>query len=158
MNDSYHFGQTIINDDGRPFAQGFNSIQGFSGWGVMDRFTIYVSGEYQHAPSSPSYSSSVTSTLASIDQAPVTGTFPSADQFRLMDTYVAANVADWNLSFGKQSMWWSPDRGSAFLISNNAEPMYMFRASRITPFTLPWIFKYLGPMKVRCVLRKAFRE
>jgi membrane-associated phospholipid phosphatase len=148
MHDSYHFGQTIINDGGRPFAEGFNSIQGFSGWGVMDRFTIYVSGEYQHAPSSPSYSSAVTSTLSGIDSAPVSGTFPSVDQFRLLDTYVAANVADWNLSFGKQSMWWSPDRGSAFLISNNAEPMYMFRASRITPFTLPWIFKYLGPMKV----------
>jgi hypothetical protein len=33
------------------------------------------------------------------------------------------------------------------LFSNNAEPIYMFRASRIAPFRLPWIFRYLGPIK-----------
>jgi len=65
----------------------------------------------------------------------------------LLDTYVAANVAGWNLAFGKQSLWWAPNQGGALLFSNNAEPIYMARVSRIAPFQLPWIFRLLGPMK-----------
>ena len=30
VNDSYHFGQTLINDYGRPYWQGVNNITGFS--------------------------------------------------------------------------------------------------------------------------------
>ncbi|MGB6822219.1 MAG: phosphatase PAP2 family protein, partial [Candidatus Acidiferrales bacterium] len=56
LNDSYHFGQTIINDYGRPFGEGFNNVTGISGWASAGRYTIYVRGEYQTAPSSPSYS------------------------------------------------------------------------------------------------------
>jgi hypothetical protein len=33
------------------------------------------------------------------------------------------------------------------LFSDNAAPIYMARASRIAPFRLPWIFRWLGPMK-----------
>ena len=47
LNDSYHFGQTIINDYGRPFGEGFNNVTGFSGWATEGRYTIYVRGEYQ---------------------------------------------------------------------------------------------------------------
>ena len=148
LHDSEHFGQTITNDYGRPFAEGLNTISGLSGWGTWDRFTIYASGEYQHAPSSPTYSDQVRATLSNIDATPLqAGVFPSGDEFHVLDTYVAANFADWNLSFGKQSMWWSPNQGSAFLISDNADPMYMFRASRITPLTLPWVSRWLGPVK-----------
>ena len=32
LTDSYHFGQTVLNDFGRPFGEGFNSVDGFSGW------------------------------------------------------------------------------------------------------------------------------
>jgi len=149
LNDSYHFGQTIINDYGRPFAEGFNNVTGVSGWASAGRYTIYVRGEYQGAPSSPAYSLQVRNAIAVMDANPVQPATPiaSANQFRLLDTYVAANVANWDLAFGKQSLWWGPGKGSAFLFSNNAEPIYMFRASRIAPFKLPWIFGRLGPMK-----------
>ncbi|MHB8526116.1 MAG: capsule assembly Wzi family protein [Candidatus Acidiferrales bacterium] len=149
LNDSYHFGQTIINDYGRPFAEGFNNVTGVSGWASAGRYTIYVRGEYQNAPSSPAYSLQVRNAIAVADANPVQPAAPiaSANQFRLLDTYIAANVDHWDLAFGKQSLWWGPGKGSAFLFSNNAEPIYMFRASRIVPFRLPWIFRYLGPMK-----------
>ncbi|MFI5128174.1 MAG: capsule assembly Wzi family protein, partial [Candidatus Acidiferrales bacterium] len=45
LNDSYHFGQTIINDSGRPFGEGFNNVTGVSGWASAGRYTIYVRGE-----------------------------------------------------------------------------------------------------------------
>jgi len=37
LNNSYHFGQTIINNFGRPYEQGFNSVSGFSGWSTAGR-------------------------------------------------------------------------------------------------------------------------
>ncbi len=33
------------------------------------------------------------------------------------------------------------------MLSDNAEPICMTRASRLLPITLPWIFRFLGPMK-----------
>jgi len=149
LNDSYHFGQTIINNYGRPYQEGFNTYDGFSAYGVAGRFTIYVRGEFQHAPSAPAYPLSVRQVIATVDDNPLQPAAPFAaqNQFRLLDTYVAANLAGWNLAFGKQSLWWAPNQGGALLFSDNAEPIYMARASRIAPFQLPWIFRLLGPMK-----------
>jgi hypothetical protein len=149
LNDSYHFGQTITNNYGRPYEEGINSYDGFSGWGTEGRFVLYVRGEFQHAPSAPAYSESVRDAISVMDFNPVQPATPisEANQFRLLDTYVAANVAGWNLSFGKQSLWWGPGYGSSLMFSNNAEPVYMFRASRIMAITLPWIFHWMGPMK-----------
>jgi Capsule assembly protein Wzi len=150
LNDSYHFGQTIINNYGRPYEEGLNSYDGVSGYATAGRFTIYVRGEYQHSPSASPYSLPVRQAIATMDNNPLLPATPvaGADQFRLLDTYVSANVANWDLSFGKQSLWWGPGAGGALLFSDNAEPIYMVRASRIAPFRLPWIFRWLGPMKL----------
>jgi hypothetical protein len=150
LNDSYHFGQTLINDQGRPYQEGFNNVTGFSGYGIAGRFTLYVNAEYQYAPSAPGFSQPIQDFFASIDQTPVqpAGPISTTSQFRLLDTYVAANLAGWDLTFGKQSLWWGPGDGTSLIFSNNAVPIYMARASRITPFSLPWIFKRLGPIKL----------
>ena len=149
LNDSYHFGQTISNNFGRPYAEGANADVGGSGWVTEGRFSIYASGEYQYAPSSPSYPASVNNAIATMDMNPVQpGAFPGTNQFHLMDTYVASNQSDWIFSFGKQSMWWSPDYSNAFLLSDNAAPMYMFRISREAPLEIPGLSKILGPMKI----------
>jgi hypothetical protein len=150
LNDSYHFGQTIINNYGRPYEGGFNSDDGISGYATDGRFTVYFRGEYQHAPSAPAYSLAVRQAIATADNNPLLPPTPVAttNQFELLDTYASANVANWNLAFGKQSLWWGPGDDGALLFSDNAAPIYMFRASRIAPFRLPWIFRWLGPMKV----------
>jgi len=156
LNDSYHFGQTIINNYGRPYQEGFNTDDGFSGYLTYGRFTLYTRGEYQHAPSAPGYSLPVQQFIAAIDDNPLKPPAPIAEvnQFRLLDTYVAANVANWDLTFGKQSLWWGPGEGGALLFSNNAEPIYMARASRILPFRFPWIFRWLGPTKFDVLVGK----
>lgn len=157
LNDSYHFGQTIINNFGRPYQEGFNSYDGFSGYATSGRYTIYVRGEYQHAPSAPAFSLPVRQFISTVDENPLQAATPIAtvNQFRLLDTYVSATAANWDFSFGKQSLWWSPDYGSAMIFSDNAEPIYMFRANRVTPFTLPWIFgRVLGPMKIDAFIGK----
>ena len=156
LADSYHFGQTIINNYGRPYQEGFNSYDGFSGYATEGRFVIYVRGEYQHAPSAPAFSLPVRQFIANIDVNPLQPATPiaEANQFRLLDTYVAARVANWDFSFGKQSLWWAPNYGGALTVSDNAEPIYMFRAARIMPITLPWIFSWFGPLKVEAFVGK----
>ena len=150
INDSYHFGQTIINNYGRPYQQGFNTVDGFSGWAADGRFTLYVRGEYQHAPSAPGFSQPIENLIGTLDRNPVQPAtpIPSTNQFRLLDTYVSTSLANWDFAFGKQSLWWGQGEGGALMFSDNAEPIYMFRASRVVPISLPWIFRYLGQMKI----------
>src|SRR6266436_405545 len=58
LTDGFHFGETIINDYGRPFQEGLNSADGFSAWATIGHLVAYVRGEYQHAPSAPALSES----------------------------------------------------------------------------------------------------
>jgi len=149
LNDSEHFGQTIINDFGRPYGEGFNNSTGFSGYATAGRFSIYVRGEYQHAPSTPAYSLPVRQEIATVDANPLQPAQPIAatNRFELLDTYVGANLNGWQITFGRQSLWWGPGEGGAMLFSDNAEPVTMARVSRITPFKLPWPLKWMGPVK-----------
>src|SRR5712664_717980 len=50
LTDGNHFGQTMINDFGRPYQEGFNSADGFSAWTTAGRWVGYVRAEYQHSP------------------------------------------------------------------------------------------------------------
>ncbi len=69
LNDSYHLGQTIVNDYGRPYQQGFNNVTGFSALSEKGRFSFYIRGEYQHSPAAPGYSVALAQQLVStIDQ------------------------------------------------------------------------------------------
>jgi Capsule assembly protein Wzi/PAP2 superfamily len=156
LNDSYHFGQTIINNFGRPYEQGFNTDDGFSAWAADGRYAIYVRGEYQHAPGAPGFSQPIENLISSLDATPPQAASPiaSTDQFVLLDTYVSTAVAGWNFSFGKQSLWWGQAEGGALIFSDNAAPIYMFRASRTVPILLPWIFGHLGPMKIDAFVGK----
>jgi hypothetical protein len=149
LNDSYHFGQTIIDNSGRPYQEGFNTYDGFSAYATTGRYTIYVRGEYQSAPSGPAFPLAAREAIANADQNPLLPAtpVPAASQFRLLDSYISANVGGWDLSVGKQSLWWGRGVGGALTLSDNAEPMYMFRARPIESFELPWIFRWFGPMK-----------
>jgi hypothetical protein len=58
------------------------------------------------------------------------------------------NISDWQLSYGKQNLWWGPDEGGGMMLSDNADPLTMFRINRVTPFKLPGILGFLGPMRL----------
>lgn len=156
LNDSYHFGQTVINNFGRPYQRGFNSDEGFSAWAADGRFTIYVRGEYQHAPAASAFSQPVQNLITSLDQIPSQTALPvlQTNQFELLDTYVSTAIGGWNFSFGKQSLWWGQADGGALIFSDNAAPIYMFRASRTLPIVLPSIFRHLGAIKVDAFVGK----
>ena len=67
LRDGYHFGQTIINDFGRPYGQGFNNITASTAHAEAGPFAVYVRGEYQHAPAVPSASPQVLQDIANAD-------------------------------------------------------------------------------------------
>ena len=156
LNDSYHFGQTIFNDYGRPYQEGFNSYDGFSAFATAGRFTVYVRGEYQHAPGAAAYSLNVRQAIANADQNPLQPAMSIAetDQFRLLDTYFATNYSGWDFSFGKQTLWWGPEYGTTLMLTDNAEPMYMLRIHPEEEFEIPLLSRVLGPAKAEFFVGK----
>jgi len=48
--DGYNFGQTIVNDSGRPISQGGNVDVGFTAEAVDGRVSFYTRSEFQHSP------------------------------------------------------------------------------------------------------------
>jgi hypothetical protein len=162
LTDGYHFGQTLINDFGRPEEQGFNNVSGMSGWATAGPFAIYVRSEFQHSPSAPALPLSARQAISMADFShdiipppfplPPGNPAPSIDRGRLLDAYVTMNVADWQFSYGKQSLWWGPNEGGGMMASDNADPLTMFRINRITPFKLPSFLGVLGPMRVEFFL------
>jgi membrane-associated phospholipid phosphatase len=155
LSDGNHFAQTLTNDFGRPFQQGFNSVLGFSAWTTSGPWVGYVRAEYQHAPAGPALPDSVRQFIFSVDNIPglpPATPYASVDHWRLLDAYVGFNVQGWQLSFGRQSLWWGPAQGGPMMFSDNAEPLDMFRVSRVSPFKLPSILGWLGPMRIEWFL------
>ena len=151
---NYVFGQTIINDFGRPYEEGVNNVTGVSGWATESRFVVYVNGEYQHAPSAPPLTPSAREVIGQTQVVPEPP--PSAinqvDRVQLLDTYVGMTLENWQFTFGKQSLWWGPGRGGPMMFSNNAQPITMFRVDRVSPFKLPSFLGYIGPMRLELFL------
>jgi hypothetical protein len=172
LRDSYHLGSTIVNDYGRPYANGFNNYSGASGYASFSRFLLYVRGEFQGAPSAAGYSSALVQELAAADGTtdyfsptcwgagtactPIpnnqqttmaVGPVATATRGRVMEAYVSAQYLNHVISFGKQDDWQSPAEGGAMSYSNNAENIYSFRINRIEPLDIPLLSRITGPFR-----------
>ena len=150
LTDNYHFGQTLLNDFGRPYQEGFNTAEGASGYATAGPLVLYVRGEYQYAPSAPAPTQAMLDFFNGTDNWPTAPTLPvaSISRFRLLDTYLGLNLGNWQFSFGKNSFWWGPSGGGNMILTNNAAPLNnTFTVSRVSPFRLPWIFRYLGDLR-----------
>jgi Capsule assembly protein Wzi len=149
INDSFHFGQTLVNDYGRPYQEGANQIMGFNAQAGAGRFSFSVQGEYQLAPGRPAYPDSVRQAIAVMDDNPVAPPtpVPPSNQFRLIEANASVRLIGHEISIGKSSLWWGPGEGGAFAWSNNAEPIYMFRIKRVDPLWVPVLSKIVGPMQ-----------
>ncbi len=154
LNDSYHLGLTIINDYGRPYEQGFNDYTGFSTRAGAGRFTLYVRGEYQHAPDATGYSATLAQTLANIDGVPdvpqstiPAGPIAAQNYFRLIEANLSYQVLNHEFSIGKSDVWDGPALGGAFDWSNNAQNIYSFRINRVEPLHIPLLSYFIGPVR-----------
>jgi Capsule assembly protein Wzi len=149
LNDSYHFGQTLVNDFGRPYGHGWQQIAGFETRAEHGRLSLFVRGEYQRSPSVPGYSTAIAGIIAIQDSNPVQtySERPAEDDFRLLDAYASVEFLGQQFSFGKQSYWWGPGSASAMMLSDNAEPFYSFRIDRTLPLYIPLLSRLLGPFR-----------
>jgi hypothetical protein len=145
LRDSFHFGQTFVNDYGRPYGQGFNAISGASGYVQERAGMLYVRGEYQHGASLGGPSAASIAAMASKDEVAdnqvLTQGGPSVENPRLLDAYVGVSFGRWTGTLGKQSLWWGPATGGAMLASNNAEPIWMARLTNDVPYKIPLLGK-----------------
>jgi hypothetical protein len=157
LRDSYHGGQTIVNDYGRPYAEGFNNITGASVRTTLGRYSGYLRGEYQHAPALWGYSTPVAAQLSFQDEViPLTYYNPTlqygktllgVDTFRVQEAYLAANFASHEISIGKSDEWFGPGRGGGMGYSDNAENIYSIRLNRVEPAYIPFVSRVLGPIR-----------
>lgn len=146
LRDGYHFGQTIINDFGRPYGQGVNTIAGLSAHAVAGPFSFYVDAEYQNAPAIPAYSAAVQQAIADADLTkPVSNATAAVSRFRLREAAVGITLRNIQISFGKQSLWLGPGETGSLLFSTNAEPVTMLKIESAAPFEIPLLSKVFGP-------------
>ncbi|MBV8070756.1 MAG: hypothetical protein JO270_12675, partial [Acidobacteriaceae bacterium] len=157
LRDSYHFGQTLINDYGRPYDAGTNSVAGISGFGTIGLFSGYFRGEYQQAGGREPYDQGLQFLTGALDGVPPragAGGFAPTSRFSPLEMYVGAHLGVWDVTFGNQSLWWSPDETSAFSFSDNAGPFYMLRVSQQTPIVLPGPLRFLGHIRTEMIIGK----
>jgi hypothetical protein len=155
LRDGYNFGQTIANDFGRPFNTGFNNVSGFSAQAVRGRFFAYIRGEYQHSPAYAGLTSAQQSYIEQLDgtpSAPYSQAAGAVDHFELLDTYVGLRLGPFDVTFGKQSLWWGPGTMGGMLMSDNADPMLMLKVNQVQPFVLPGFLARLGPVRVQAFM------
>jgi hypothetical protein len=157
LRDSYHLGQSIVNDYGRPYQQGFDTINGFSTRMDAGRIAFYLRGEYQHAPAAAGYSPSLADLLSDIDLIPFAtnpnqdtiplGPIPATNQVRVIEANVSYLVRNHEISFGKNDHWLGPGKGGSFAWSNNADNIYAFQIDRVEPLRIPLLSRLTGPFR-----------
>ncbi len=158
LRDSFHLGQTIVNDYGRPYQHGFNAIAGFSTVTEAGRFSLYVRAEYQHAPAAAGYSQALASQISINDQilfAPPNdpqatipaGPIAAQNPLRIVEANLSYHALGHEISFGKSDAWIGPAAGAGMAWSNNAEDIYSFRINRIEPLHIPLLSRLIGPVR-----------
>lgn len=155
LTSSFEFGQTLINDLGRPYSQGFNAITGFRGRAEAGRFTLSFGAEYQHAPGYGPLSPVIQNIIANRNGGPGFDVLTpeqqfgvsSRNNFRILDANLSYHLWGHEISVGKSEMWWGPNKGGSFLWSTNAEPIYMFRINRVEPLYIPFLSRIIGPIR-----------
>ncbi len=116
LTDGYDFAQTHINDFGRPYGKGWNAVDGFSAYATYGRWVTYVRGEGQTAPIISALPLSAREVIPVADQGlplPPATPQPAVRQFALLDTYVGLMLSNWQISFGRQSLWWGTGEGNS---------------------------------------------
>lgn len=147
LTDGYNFGQTLVNDYGRPYGQGSNAIAGMSAAAAVDRFSFYVRGESENAAP---YSSPAAALSGKDHQiVPVlAGNGQTVNHVEPLEMYMGADFDNWSVTVGKQDLWWGPGQSGPLAFSTNAQPFYMFRVNSTAPLHLPGKLRVLGGFRV----------
>jgi hypothetical protein len=146
LRDSYHFAQTISDDFGRPYGQGFNFISGTQVNAEYGPFAIALRGEFQDSRSPFAYNSAASTAVAVMDDLPVQPLpgISAYDRMRPVEATVSLKLLGWQATFGEQSQWWGQSRANSLILSNNAEAPVVLLIQKDKPLQLPGPFAYIG--------------
>jgi len=148
LRDGYHFGQSLVNDYGRPYAEGFNAIAGFTAHAEAGPLSVSLQEEYEHAPAVASQPLPVLEATAAADSTlPLANGVGEISRLRLVQGAVGLTFNGIQFSFGQQSLWLGPSHAGPFLFSNNSEPMTMLRIDAVSPYEVPLLSRVLGPVR-----------
>ncbi|MBI5587927.1 MAG: hypothetical protein HY889_06125 [Deltaproteobacteria bacterium] len=112
---------TDINNNGDIFRRGTNLRAGAAvRGGVFDTVSVYLNPEFR----------------ADGDDS----------RYRLLYGYMALDAAGARVEAGRDAMWWGSGAHGGLLVTDNARPFDMVKASSDHPFRLPWVFGYLGQL------------
>jgi hypothetical protein len=115
---------TLENRQGDSFKDGFNArLATFSRGQVGDFFSATLSPELR------------------IDQ-------HGGVDARVLEGFGKFTLYNVEAGGGRESLWWGPGFHGSMLFSTNARPFDLVKVGAAEPFTLPWIFNYLGPIKL----------
>ncbi|HEV2698653.1 MAG TPA: capsule assembly Wzi family protein, partial [Terriglobales bacterium] len=153
LSDGYHFAQTIVNDYGRPYGKGFNSISGFTAHANAGPLSFAIQGEYQHSPAVSAYGPAVQQSIATADATlPVPGGREQINRFDLLNSTVGLQFHNFQISAGKQSQWWSVADRDPLLIGDNAEPILALKIDNVSPYRIPLLSSILGEARSQYLL------
>jgi hypothetical protein len=153
LRDSFNFAQTLYDDYGRPYGQGFNTVDGGDVRAEAGPMAFYFRGELQHGSSLPNYTAAQAEQIVATNGTPVlplnsVPTFNAVTKFRVVEAYTALNVSNWQISFGYQSYWWGLGNSTSLLFSNNATPEPMLKFGRVTPIRFDFApLSWLGSIR-----------
>jgi hypothetical protein len=148
LRDSFNFGQTLVNDYGRPYWTGYSNITGVTAEAEVGVLAFNLDAEYQHSPAMPSYSPATLANIGAADFTPplARGT-AQANQVKLLNSTVSINLNNVQISAGIQSAWLGSGDFSAWLMSDNAVPFPMVRIDDVRPRYIPGLSRILGPSR-----------
>jgi hypothetical protein len=153
LRDGYHFGQTIVNDDGRPYGEGFNTITGATAHAVAGPLSFSVQGEYQRAPAKAADLPNLLAATAKEDGAlPLPNGTTTLNRFQFLTATVGITVSNIRFSFGRESAWLGPGEAGPLLFSDNAQPISMARIDSTSPRRLPLLSRWFGPARTEFFL------
>jgi hypothetical protein len=154
LTDGFHFAETLVDDDGRPFAEGANLYSGIAFRAAAGPFAAYIKTELQRVPLAPVPDANAEQQIAAADFTSTAAAGPVSGflRGRVLEANASFTFSNNQFTVGRQSLWWGPAQSGTTLFSNNAEPIDMIRYDRVRPFELPGFLRVLGPIRAQLLL------
>lgn len=114
------------NNMGDTLLEGSNLRAGFSAHArLLDKASFYINPELRYSA----------------------GGEGDAD-VEIVEGYASLTLWNIELTAGRQALWWGPGEHGTLLLTDNAQPFDLIKITNPTPVLLPWVFKYMGPMRL----------
>jgi len=80
------------------------------------------------------------------------------EEFFVEEGYGKIQLFNVELEVGRDHMWWGSGYDGTLMLTNNAPAFDLIKLSNFAPFTLPWYFKYLGPINLAAFITQLEKE